>query len=392
MINERISAELLEALCRIDSRTADGAAGNIRVAELLAGALRPMGFDIEWVDPAPEEKPRGRHLKAVRNRDASTRVVLIGHTDTVLSPVDVPFRLDHGSGRAYGSGVCDMKGGCVILLDAVRTALAQNAAVRDAGLVVLLDCAEEIAGSSFPELLRRESRSAGACLNFEPSRPGPDGEHELVVGRKGILSFQLTCRGRSAHAGNDHAAGVNAIRELARQVEHIEALTDYASGLTANVGWIRGGHASNQVADEATASFELRAFEQNLMNRGAEAVRKSCAQPTVRSAADGTPATLELTEFMSYPPWSPNAGTETLAQRYVELARRRGIVAVRAKRGGGADACHVAELAPTLDGLGILGGNMHTPDEWADVATLAIRAQIASDLIISVCTDPPGRP
>lgn len=380
----------LEALCRIDSRTVSGSTGTTRVSEMLAERLRPMGFEVEWVDPPAEEGPRGRHLRAVRNAGAPTRVVLMGHGDTVLSPEDAPFRLDAAAQRAFGSGVTDMKGGCVLLVEAVRRALETHASARDAGLTVLLNCAEEVFSPSFRALAQAAASGAAACLNFEPASPGPNGEHQIAVARKGVVRFELTCHGRSAHAGSDHALGVNAIRELARKIERIECLTDPPRGVTANVGFIRGGRVCNQVADEATAHFEVRAFDAEAIESTVAAVRRLCAEPSVRSVADGAPARLELKERRSYPPWPRNPATDRLAQRYAVLAQAHGITVVPKERGGASDASYVSDLAPTLDGLGILGADIHSPREWADLATLPARIATAAALIAELCARPRG--
>lgn len=375
----------LERLCAVDSRTIDGAAGATRVAEMIGERLRAMDFDLQWVEPDPSEGPRGRHLAACRNAGAAKRVVLIGHTDTILSPAEAPFRVDTQTRRIHGSGSNDMKGGCVLMLEAVALALREEPAVGQAGLVVLLNASEEIAGPSFQPVARREAAGAVACLGFEPAGTLVEGAHPVVVARKGVMRFDLRCHGRAAHAGNDHHLGVNAIREIARKVERLESLTDYAAGISVNVGRIGGGHVSNQVADRASAGFEARAFDKGLLDRTCEAIRAVCAEPTVRSAADGTPARLELHEHCSYPPWPPNAATDVLAERYVRLAARRGLTVKPVRRGGGADASVVAGLAPTLDGLGMLGGGMHSPQEWADLDAFAPRVRVAADLIVDLC-------
>jgi glutamate carboxypeptidase len=387
-MQQKEQIKLLGAMCAIDSRTADGAAGTTQVAELLGEQLGEqlgaMGFALEWISPFADEGPRGKHLKAVRNPDAKKRLVLLGHTDTILSPKDVPFRLDAQKGKAYGSGVCDMKGGCLVLVEALKLALAEESAVRDACLVVLLNCCEEIASPSFRKLVRESAKGALACLCFEPSLAGPNGGHAVVIARKGIVRFHLSCLGRAAHAGNDHQIGVNAIRELARKIEQVESLTDYAGGVTANVGRISGGRVSNQVADEAFADFEVRAFDVDAIQRACDAAKKICSEPSVRSAADGTTTRLELHEDRAYPPWPQNSATDALAERYVKLAQKRGLAVTPVRRGGGSDASHAVGLAPALDGLGIFGGGMHSTTEWADIETLPLRTRVAADLIVNL--------
>lgn len=376
---------LLETICRVDSRTESGAVGTVRVAEELGRVLGDLGFELSWADPAAEEGVRGRHLRARRNPGAGPRLLLLAHTDTVLSPSDAPYRMDAHQERVFGAGSCDMKGGCVLMLAAVQAAL-ESAPVRDAELVVLLNCSEEIGSPSFVALARQEARNARACLVFEPARLGPAGEHQFVDHRKGVHRFLLRCHGRPAHSGDDHAFGVSAIREIARKIEALEALTNHARGLTVNVGRVQGGTAVNQVPDEAAVWLEIRAYDPALLDETAAAVHRLCGESTVRSQSDGATTRLELSDLPGFPAWPRRDDAVALAQRYVELARRRGIVAVANGSGGGSDASHVADLTPTLDGLGILGGKFHQPGEWADWKSFPDRAQVAADLIVELCT------
>ena len=74
-----------------------------------------------------------------------------------------------------------------------------------------------------------------------------------------------------------------------------------------------------------------------------------------------------------------------MVQHYIELAERQGIDAAVTGSGGGSDASYVADLTPTLDGLGILGGKMHQPGEWADWQSFPARSRVAADLITELC-------
>jgi glutamate carboxypeptidase len=371
---------LLEAVCTIDSRTGPGAAGTVQVSQLLGDQLREMGFDLQWSDPLPKEGPRGRHLVAVRSgRSAGRRIVLLGHSDTILSPQEAPYRGPDADGRVHGSGVCDMKGGCVVLVECLRQ-MQGDPAASDAQWVVLINCAEETSSASFHDLARQWTRGAAACLCFEPSRILAGGEQEVVIGRKGVIRFDLRCTGRSAHAGNDHHLGVNAVRELGRKIEPIESLTNPALDLTANVGVIRGGVAANVVPQHAEMSFELRAFDPAVLEAACVQARQWCGESTVRNST-GQGTTLTHDEVLMFRPWPVTAASQALADRYVQLAAGEGLIARAGRRGGGSDACSVADLAPTLDGLGPVGGGMHASTEWADIRTLPERVRAAASLL-----------
>lgn len=378
---------LLLQACAIDSRTAAGAAGTSDVARLFGARLEALGFTLHWSDPDPAEGPRGRHLRAIRNPGASPRILLFGHTDTVLGPDAAPVTFDDASGRLLGAGACDMKGGCVLMLEALRLALAADDAVSRACLEVMLNCSEETSGPSFRALAQTAGPGAKACLSFEPARLGPNGLHRIVIARKGGVRFSLHCRGRAAHAGIDHAYGVNAIREIARQIEWLEALTDDARDLTVNVGLVSGGQATNQVADEAAIQFEARAYDPRVLDAACERIRQHGAQSTVTSRSDGATPQLRLETTPTYPAWPRCKASDALANRYQAIAGRHGLNVEAISSGGGADASYVAGMIPTLDGLGILGGNLHQPGEWADVRSFPARSAVAAELIGELCAE-----
>lgn len=376
--------DLLKSICDINSATEDGAAGTTEVSTVLGHELEQMGFELSWHEPWASEGKRGKHLIATRNTQADRHLILIGHSDTVLPAQSVPFKVDHAAGRLYGSGVCDMKGGDVLMLFAIRQALATSASVNDLGLVVTINCAEENASPSFPALVLPWAKKAIACLCFEPARPGAGKQQHFVTARKGSVRFNLTCHGKASHAGNSHQMGVSAIRELARKIEAIELLTDYSRDVTANVGMVQGGRVVNQIAAFAQANFELRAFDPQTLAELGEKAREICTGSTLSCPADGQPTRLEIEEVPGFPAWRTSSADEQLAGRYIQIAKSHGLDVAGVSSGGGSDASHLSGLTPIIDGLGILGGSMHNTDEWADMSTFETRMHIARDLIIQL--------
>jgi glutamate carboxypeptidase len=87
--------------------------------------------------------------------------------------------------------------------------------------------------------------------------PGRDGD-EVVTSRKGVGRFVMTVKGRASHAGVRHEDGRSAILEMAKQILRIEGKTDYARGITCNVGLVKGGTGVNVVSAECTAEIDLR--------------------------------------------------------------------------------------------------------------------------------------
>jgi glutamate carboxypeptidase len=115
-----------------------------RVGELYAAELKALGFDTTWVDQ--KEVGRAGHLVAEHRGTRGTRVLLIGHLDTVLQ--GEPFRRDGRKG--YGSGSSDMKAGNLIAIEALR-ALHAAGRLADRQVIVIFTGDEEDTGKPYEQ-------------------------------------------------------------------------------------------------------------------------------------------------------------------------------------------------------------------------------------------------
>ncbi len=137
---EAQAIELLAETVDIESAT-ENRPGVRKVGEAFARALAAIGFETRWVD-VPAEVERAGHLVAVHRGDTGKRLLLIGHLDTVLT--GEPFRRE--GNRAYGTGSSDMKGGDVIIVEALR-ALNAAGALQGRQVTVVFTGDEEDPGS-----------------------------------------------------------------------------------------------------------------------------------------------------------------------------------------------------------------------------------------------------
>src|SRR4029079_8934647 len=100
------------------------------------------------------------------------------------------------------------------------------------------------------------AKSTNTRYAFVMEPPAPGGR--VKTGRKGTGIFALKVEGKAAHAGLDPEKGASAILELARQTERLHSINAAGSGITLNVGVIRGGTRSNVVPAEAEAEIDVR--------------------------------------------------------------------------------------------------------------------------------------
>lgn len=371
---------LLERWVNLNSFTGNRE-GCQRVADELCAALELPGLRAERMPGQPAAAAAGTAADHVRFFTSAwgrrPGLVLVGHHDTVFPPgLFEGFSADETC--VYGPGVLDMKGGLAL----IRTALA---ILADLGVLAELPLAfvsvsDEETGSvdGRRALLDLAAHAAGGLV-FEAGRVND----ALVTRRKGTGKLVVEAAGRAAHAGNDLAAGVNAIWALARFVDAAQRQTRADGSVTVNVGLMSGGSSANTVPAAARCEIDLRASSR----RDAEAVLAELRRVADAIAAEAG-AAFTFTGGLRRQPLERTAASDRLAAHYGRFAAACGLSAELAPlMGGGSDANTLAEVGvPAVDGLGPRGRGFHTPQEHAEIATFAPR--LAALLGVLLTWDP----
>ncbi len=278
------------------------------------------------------------------------RILLLGHLDTVFAPGSFEeWREDEE--WVCGPGVCDMKGGNIVALEALRAIHEERGRIEDIDLLLVSD---EETGSDDSKMVTSElAREYDICFVFEAA--GPEGA--VVVGRKGIGTFEIFIEGRAAHAGTSYEKGCDANLEAAMKLQRLAALTDLERGSTVNVGKIEGGVGANTVSPHAKLLLELRYA--GLKEK--ERLMQALLEATERSFVEGTSA--RLAGSIQRDVMEPNAWQREL----VEAMERIGGVRLPLERRGGVSDANIVAAAGvvTIDGLGPYGDGDHTPAERA---------------------------
>ena len=376
--------DLLAETVNIPSAT-ENLAGVRRVGAVYARELEALGFESRWID-LPAEMARAGHLVAEHRGRRGKRLLLIGHLDTVLEKE--PFRRE--GDRAYGSGASDMKGGNVVIVEALR-ALHSTGALRDRRVTVVLTGDEEDTGtpqSVTREALRAAARDRDAALAFEGASPGV-----AVVGRRGVGTWRLHVTGEQAHSSGIFRPerGDGAIYEAARIVArlHDELREPY---LTINPSVIVGGTdvGYDTASKSGTALGKTNVIPREVRVEGDirylsaeqfESARERMAA-IVGAHLPRTGATIEV--IAEYPAMAPTDANRELLTALDGVSRDLGdgaIVAQDPGERGAGDISFVAEGLACLDGLGASGDNEHAPGEYVDLTTLPMLTRRAALLI-----------
>jgi glutamate carboxypeptidase len=352
----------------IESPTTDAAAVNRMVDKVEADATAAGTRTIR----TPGRDGFGDHLLVTSpwGSEQQKGILVLSHLDTVHDvgtlARELPYRVEGNS--AFGPGICDMKGGAFAAFAALRRLVADGRnnlpPIRH-----LFVSDEEVGSHTSRAIIEAEARRATHVLVTEPAREGG----KIVTARKGTARFDITVTGRPAHSGARHQDGRSAVRELARQILDLEAMTDYATGVTVNVGVIRGGTRANVVAEHASAEIDMRVPNPEIGDR---AIAKLMA-----IKAYDPDCTLEVAGGLNRPGYEKSAEIEALFQHARGLAAEIGFDLQDLKTGGGSDGNFTASIAPTLDGLGVDGKGAHTHEEQIYLSSIVPRTMLLMRLM-----------
>jgi glutamate carboxypeptidase len=364
--------KLLAEFVRRESPSHDTSAVN-QFGQMVAREWKRRGANVRILRQAE----RGNHVRAeiwLGKGKPAGQIMVLGHLDTVYplgTLAKMPFCVS--GGRAWGPGTFDMKGGLVLALFAAD-------ALRAAGIeatkrfVFLWTSDEEIGSESSRLAIEREARKSDAVLVLEPSF-GTDGR--LKTERKGVGGAEIIVTGRSAHAGIDPEKGVNAVHELALQIERLMRLNDPGRGITVQTTIVSGGTVTNVVPEHARASVDIRYVRQ------VDAAQLNKTLRAVRPILKG--ARVEVRRTGGRPPLERTAAVRKLFSHAQLLMREVGLPLGEASTGGGSDGSFTAALGvPTLDGLGAVGDGAHSPREHVLIRALPERAALIAGLLASL--------
>ncbi|MGI6642463.1 MAG: M20 family metallopeptidase [Bacillota bacterium] len=357
----------LAELVNMDSPSTDKAcmdAFSFRLAQMW----KETGAQVTSI---PQETT-GNHLR-VDWGNGDEQILVLCHMDTVWSRGETskrPFKVE--GGKAYGPGAYDMKSGIVQAMFAVKALDALNLKPTKK-IVILHNSDEEIGSPSSRQLIEGEAKKSLAVLVLEPAAQGG----ALKTWRKGVGMFRITIKGKASHAGADYEKGASAVLESAHVITYLHGLTDLEEGTTVNVGTIRAGTRSNVVADHALLEVDLRVKTPEAASRVVPKILGlRPVDPRVSITVEGG---------LNRPPMERNSKNLGLYQIAKSIGESIGIELVESGTGGGSDGNFTSALGiPTLDGLGPVGDNAHSVDEYLLVGSLPERASIVAGLFLNV--------
>lgn len=270
------TVRLLQDLVRVPSVTGDEGA----VQEVVAEAFREIGLAVERCEATPEQvSPHYGHVGVqtrfgnrpnmigLKSGSGGGRSILLNaHMDTVEN--GDPGAWTYGplsgavaEGRLYGRGSCDMKGGLVTFVAALR-ALGELGIRLRGDVTVAATVGEEDGGvGALATIL--EGYRGDAALISEPTRLA------LVPAQAGAVVFRLSVTGSAVHAAVRHR-GVSAFEKFVPIFEDLRSLERERTAeishplfdgmedkVPVNIGIVRSGNWAVTVPESLEADIRV---------------------------------------------------------------------------------------------------------------------------------------
>lgn len=383
--NQKTMVEQLHQFCEINSGTTN-LPGLTQMAKVLHEAYQPLADAIEIKESPPLSvinmagdttvQHCGDALYIRKRPHLQRRILLSGHMDTVY-PANSPFqKLTYiNDNHVNGPGVADMKGGLIVMLHAL-SAFEQDERAAQLGWDVLINADEEIGSPASSRFFDELAPHYQAALVYEPAMTATG---TLAKNRRGSGKLTLIATGKAAHVGRAFAEGRNAICYLAEALCAINALNGKRDGITINVGKIAGGEALNMVPDKAVAKLDVRISQtedQHWVRQEIDKIIQHLTRPDYTLSVHGS---------FGRPVKRVCSGTERLFQRIQLLGKELGLSIDWKDSGGCCDGNNLAQHGlPVLDTLGVRGGNIHSPEEYILLDSLAERATLSALLLLDL--------
>lgn len=390
--DEAVCERVADAESRMQERTLEWAKINTgswnrqgldTLAPKLADAFSALDADVRLDKSLPFEKVNdkgetedfqtGPVLRIEARKEAPVQVIMSGHYDTVFPDGTFTEISDLGNGRMNGPGLADMKGGLSVMLGALE-AFEAGPLKDKLGYRIVITPDEEIGNfASSPALKQAAQSGAMIGMTYEPCME----TGAMSGGRKGSAVFDVVLHGRSAHAGRAKEDGRSALEAAAHMVVDLEALNNRREGVSFNVGAIEGGGPVNIVPDLAIVRFGARAPDADAAQWATWEVERIFREAKARDGISG-----HLHGGFYRPPKPRNDAQQALFTAVADTGRALGLELEFVDTGGVCEGNNIfAAGVPNVDTLGVMGGRIHSNEEYVVMSSFVERAQLSALLL-----------
>jgi len=344
-----------------------------RVGDIFCREFTDLGLSLEKITG---NSPYGDHL-LFSNHKQEKSIILAGHMDTTFTSYDHLPAFHIKGEHCIGPGTGDMLGGLVVFLYAAKC-LQSLGRLDSLPLTIFINSDEERGSPTSRPVFEDLAKKATHVMISESG----GANNEIVIGRRGKLSFDINVNGVEGHAGNLVGTKASAVEEVAHKIIAIEGLNSRWEGTDLNAGKVRGGIAGNTVAQQAILSSDIR---YSFAEHEAE-IREAIDDIVENNRVAGCASELIITS--ERPLWE--ASRNSAQQKYLVKQVEDAALELNQPFGteirkGTSDANFFgAAGVSVIDGMGPIGFLDHSEKEYIRLESLFERIKLCSLVLLNL--------
>ncbi len=344
-----------------------------RVGDILSREFTALGFSLEKITG---NMPYGDHL-LFSNHNQEKAIILAGHMDTTFISYDHLPEFHIKGERCIGPGTGDMLGGLVVFLYSCKCLHAQGK-LDSLPLTIFINSDEERGSPTSRLVFEKLTEKASHVMISESG----GSKNEIVVGRRGKLSFDILVNGVEGHAGNLVGTKASAVEEIAHKIIAIEGLNARWEGTDLNAGKVRGGIAGNTVAQHAILSSDIRF---SYAEHEAE-IREAINHIVEINRVPGCISKMEITS--ERPLWEVSRNCDKQKHLLKQIEEAAHILqqpfATEIRKGTSDANFFGAAGVSVIDGMGPIGFHDHSENEYIIMESLFERVKLCSLVLMKL--------
>ena len=381
------ATSILQDLVRIPSVNPDLAShghGEQAIAQYICDLMKSWHLDI-----INQELKPGRHnaIGILRGAGGGQTLLFNGHTDTVsVAGMAEPLSGDVREGKLYGRGAFDMKGSLAATLAATQAIVQSGKKLR--GDVIFTYVADEEYLSIGTEAVvtaikSRKIPRPAAAINTEPT------DCKLGIGHKGFAWIDIETQGIAAH-GSRPDLGVDAIAQMGKVLVELQKLQtklskgkqhDLLGAGSIHASLINGGRELSSYPDACKLQVERRTVppesRRKLDGEIARIIEKL-------ARADATFKATHKVTFVRNP-WRADLQSEIVKLMGEVVQTVTGNPAETMTQTGWLDSALLGDARIPTIVFGPSGAGAHAVEEWVDVESLGVCAQVYKEVMEQFC-------
>ncbi len=342
-------------------------------AEVIKKDMKKIGFEVIVDDAGIKAgSDTGNVIGYLSGNKDIEPIMFCAHMDTVTPCNNIEPIIEDGIIKSKGDTIlsADDKAGIIAILEGIRHIKENN--IPHGDIEVVFTICEEVGlyGSKYLDYSKIKSKMA-----FVLDASGDIGG----VNVQGPAQAQIHAKfhGKAAHAGLNPEKGINAIQVASRAIDRMSLLR-IDEETTANIGVIKGGSATNIVADYVEVEFEARSLNEEKLNKQVNHMVEA-----MEEAAKEFNANVDIKVDNSYPTFKLDKDEPIL--KIIENAMNKVTIPYMPKPTGGGSDTNIFNgnglKAATL-GIGMFGA--HSVDEYIAEEDIVKTAEIVVAIIENV--------